>query len=111
MDELKKKIDLKPLTDQQIKERSVSLTDLWMVRTESEEILGPFDTESLKTYTGNHQHLFENTQVYNLESEKWFETFKCVKSLDIIQDAGHCPHDEMPEKVNPILEKIIQEAI
>ncbi|MAX67830.1 MAG: DUF4339 domain-containing protein [Bacteriovoracaceae bacterium] len=76
MDELKKKIDLKPLTDQQIKERSVSLTDLWMVRTESEEILGPFDTESLKTYTGNHQHLFENTQVYNLESEKWFETFK-----------------------------------
>ena len=45
------------------------------------------------------------------EAKKWFDTFECIKSLDIIPDAGHCPHDEMPEKVNPILEKIIQEAI
>ena len=45
------------------------------------------------------------------EAKKWFETFECVKSLDVIKDAGHCPHDEMPEKVNPILEKIIQDAI
>ena len=45
------------------------------------------------------------------EAQKWFETFECIKSLDVISDAGHCPHDEMPEKVNPILIKIIQEAI
>ena len=45
------------------------------------------------------------------EAHKWFETFECVKSLDIIPEAGHCPHDEMPEKVNPIVMKIIQEAI
>ena len=45
------------------------------------------------------------------EAQKWFETFECIKSLDIIQEAGHCPHDEMPTKVNPIIEKIIQEAI
>ena len=45
------------------------------------------------------------------EAQKWFEKFECVKSLDIIPEAGHCPHDEMPEKVNPILKKIIQEAI
>ncbi|WP_269614248.1 alpha/beta fold hydrolase [Prochlorococcus marinus] len=45
------------------------------------------------------------------EAQKWFKTFECVKSLDVISDAGHCPHDEMPEKVNPILIKIIQEAI
>ncbi len=45
------------------------------------------------------------------EAEKWSETFDCIKSLDVIPNAGHCPHDEMPEKVNPILEKIIQEAI
>ncbi len=44
-------------------------------------------------------------------AQKWFETFECIKSLDIIPEAGHCPHDEMPEKVNPILRKIIQEAI
>ncbi len=45
------------------------------------------------------------------EARKWFETFECVKSLDVIPNAGHCPHDEMPEKVNPILKRIIQEAI
>ena len=45
------------------------------------------------------------------EAQKWFKTFECIKSLDVISYAGHCPHDEMPEKVNPILIKIIQEAI
>jgi pimeloyl-ACP methyl ester carboxylesterase len=45
------------------------------------------------------------------EAQKWFETFECVKSLDVIPNAGHCPHDEMPKKVNPIIKKIIQEAI
>ncbi len=45
------------------------------------------------------------------EAQKWFKTYECIKSLDVISDAGHCPHDEMPEKVNPILIKIIQEAI
>ena len=33
------------------------------------------------------------------EAQKWFKTFECIKSLDVISDAGHCPHDEMPEKV------------
>ncbi len=45
------------------------------------------------------------------EAKKWFENFECIESLEIIPDAGHCPHDEMPEKVNPIIEKIIQDAI
>ncbi len=45
------------------------------------------------------------------EAENWFKVFECIKSLDIIPGAGHCPHDEMPDEVNPILKKIIQEAI
>jgi len=45
------------------------------------------------------------------EAQKWYKNFKCIRSLNIIPEAGHCPHDEMPEKVNPILKKIIQEAI
>ena len=45
------------------------------------------------------------------EAEKWFKNFECIKDLYVIPNAGHCPHDEMPEKVNPILKKIIQEAI
>ncbi len=45
------------------------------------------------------------------EAHKWFETFESVKSLNIIPNAGHCPHDEMPEKVNPIITKIVQDAM
>ena len=45
------------------------------------------------------------------EAKLWFRNYECVKSMELIPEAGHCPHDEMPEKVNPILKKIIQEAI
>ena len=45
------------------------------------------------------------------EAQRWQQTYKCIKSLDIIDEAGHCPHDEMPDKVNTIISKIIQEAI
>ena len=45
------------------------------------------------------------------EAEKWFKAFECIKTFEVIKNAGHCPHDEMPEKVNPILVKLIQEAI
>ena len=44
------------------------------------------------------------------EAEKWLETYECIKSLDVIPNAGHCPHDEAPELVNPILIKILQAA-
>tara|TARA_Y100001968_G_C19413322_1_gene747585 strand:- start:168 stop:1067 length:900 start_codon:yes stop_codon:yes gene_type:complete len=44
-------------------------------------------------------------------AQKWYEDFECIKSLEVIPNAGHCPHDEMPDKVNPILKKIIQEAM
>ena len=45
------------------------------------------------------------------EAKRWAKEYKCIKSLDIILNAGHCPHDEKPEEVNPIVLRIIQEAI
>ena len=36
----------------------------------------------------------------------WAKKFKCIKSLEVIANAGHCPHDEKPEEVNKILLKI-----
>jgi len=44
-------------------------------------------------------------------ASEWNNKFDCIKSFNLISRAGHCPHDESPEKVNPILLKIIQEAI
>ena len=42
------------------------------------------------------------------EANQWTESFRCIRSLNVIPDAGHCPHDEAPEKVNAVLIKILQ---
>ena len=44
------------------------------------------------------------------EAQRWIEDLNCIKSLEIVKGAGHCPHDEKPEEVNQLLLKIIQEA-
>ena len=45
------------------------------------------------------------------EAQKWHNSFKCIHSLDIIENCGHCPHDENPDKVNEIVLKKLQETI
>ncbi len=45
------------------------------------------------------------------EARKWINSFKCIKSLDIVLNAGHCPHDEKPDEVNQFLLKILYETI
>jgi pimeloyl-ACP methyl ester carboxylesterase len=44
------------------------------------------------------------------EAKDWFSYIECIRSLEIIPNSGHCPHDETPELVNPILLKLIQDA-
>ncbi|KGG10671.1 putative alpha/beta hydrolase [Prochlorococcus sp. SS52] len=44
------------------------------------------------------------------EAENWYSSIKCIQSITIIKECGHCPHDENPEEVNPVLIKIIQQA-
>ena len=75
MDELKLNIDLKPLNDDQIKEHKFTLNDLWMIQNKDNQIFGPFDTKSLRTYAIKYDYLFESTKVYNLDSETWSDTF------------------------------------
>nr|WP_115094573.1 alpha/beta fold hydrolase [Synechococcus sp. UW106] len=37
------------------------------------------------------------------EARRWLKTIPCVKTLEVISGAGHCPHDETPEPVNTLL--------
>lgn len=39
-----------------------------------------------------------------------WKQFKTVKSVDILPGLGHCPHDENPELVNPLLATILKRA-
>ena len=44
------------------------------------------------------------------EAKEWKNKFKNIKRLDIIEDAGHCPHDEEPEKTNQFICEFLQET-
>lgn len=37
------------------------------------------------------------------EAETWHQAFSCVQELRILPGLGHCPQDEAPDQVNPIL--------
>ncbi len=44
------------------------------------------------------------------EAKEWKKNFKSIKRLDIIKGAGHCPHDEEPEKTNKLISEFVQET-
>ena len=44
------------------------------------------------------------------EARVWKKQFSNIKRLDIINGAGHCPHDEEPEKTNKLMNEFIQET-
>jgi pimeloyl-ACP methyl ester carboxylesterase len=43
------------------------------------------------------------------EARHWAERFRCIQALEVLPGVGHCPHDEAPELVNPILRRWILE--
>ena len=44
------------------------------------------------------------------EAIEWEKNFNNIKRLDIVRDAGHCPHDENPEVTNKLIYEFIQET-
>jgi pimeloyl-ACP methyl ester carboxylesterase len=44
------------------------------------------------------------------EARRWADTYTCVRELRVLDGLGHCPHDEAPEQVNPILREWLTAA-
>ena len=44
------------------------------------------------------------------EAKDWKNRFNNIKRLDVIKDAGHCPHDEKPSETNDLIFTFIQET-
>lgn len=42
------------------------------------------------------------------EAERWRDAFACIQELQVLPGLGHCPHDEGPEQVNPILRRWLE---
>ncbi len=45
------------------------------------------------------------------EAHNWKETIPCIRSMNVIPQAGHCPHDEMAEIVNTILKESMARVV
>jgi pimeloyl-ACP methyl ester carboxylesterase len=43
------------------------------------------------------------------EARRWAATFPCIRELLVLEGLGHCPHDEAPERVNPILQRWLRQ--
>ena len=43
------------------------------------------------------------------EAKNWKSTIPCIKSMNVIDQAGHCAHDESPNEVNSVLTKLIKD--
>lgn len=44
------------------------------------------------------------------EARRWAREFPTIRELRVLDGLGHCPHDEAPERVNPILLEWIREG-
>ena len=45
------------------------------------------------------------------EAHRWHDTISCVRSLNVISGAGHCPHDEAPAMVNPLIQASLNTSL
>lgn len=43
------------------------------------------------------------------EARRWANLYPCIQELQVLSGIGHCPHDEDPERVNPILVRWLTE--
>lgn len=68
------KIDLKPLSKENIEELGIPSHDLWIIKV-GEEILGPFESESLKQYAAQNETLFDKVTASRLEHSDWHPFF------------------------------------
>ena len=41
------------------------------------------------------------------EAQRW-QRYDCVNSFETVTGAGHCPHDEVPDQVNPLLIEMLK---
>lgn len=63
-------IDLKPLSEESIAEMGYNNHDLWLVRLGS-VVFGPFESESLKHYVHDNEHLFESAEASRADETEW----------------------------------------
>jgi hypothetical protein len=49
-----------PLSDEEIDKLGLSVSDLWMIQGEGQDVQGPFSTQYLNEKSAEHSEFFEN---------------------------------------------------
>jgi hypothetical protein len=107
-------LDLKALTDETIAQMGYNSHDLWLVRLGS-VVFGPYETESLKHYLIDNEHLFENAFASRMDNNE----MKPFWSYNVFQKRTH-PSENQKEnfwimhtgiKVGPITYQEIDKKI
>lgn len=70
--------DLHPLSDEDIAEIGIMLSDLWMLKA-NEQMYGPFSTKTLKEHSEQHEESYLDVVAYNLDNEQWKPFFKVTQ--------------------------------
>lgn len=63
-------IDLKPLTEETIAQMGYNNHDLWLVKLGA-DVYGPYESESLKHYVLENEHLFEEAEASRADETEW----------------------------------------
>jgi hypothetical protein len=63
-------IDLKPLSEEVIKQMGYDESNLWLIKIGS-VVFGPFETQTLKHYVKDNEHLFEKAEASLANETKW----------------------------------------
>ena len=78
----------------------VNLFDDWLAPELLEQLHGP-----VRLLWGA-QDPWEPVQ----EARRWQQAYPCIEELTVLENLGHCPHDEAPDQVNPILLNWLQKG-
>ncbi|MDA8792635.1 hypothetical protein N9N67_05280 [Bacteriovoracaceae bacterium] len=62
--------ELIALTEEEIKSKNIDMGDLWLIKF-GQQILGPYMTKDIANYARENEDLFENAQVFHIETEQW----------------------------------------
>jgi hypothetical protein len=107
-------VELKPLSEEAIQEMGYSSQDLWMIKLD-DEILGPYEEESLKHYSHENEKMFLRAYATHREMSDWkpFFSHPQFKSLAQVENPSEVKFWilQQGQKVGPFSYEEIQKKI
>lgn len=103
-------LDLKPLTDDVIKNMGYTSHDLWLVKIDA-EIFGPFEVTSLKGYAAENEKEFTHAQASIMDANHWQPFFSHTHFIPQLVTSDRYWILDQGQKVGPLPLVAVQKKI